>query len=88
MEKNYQQIEKKLRQNSRFIEKIFSFFRIFIGSFLRLKKRTKLNCNKRYKKCRLLTAKSWNVRGASHGPALMGSCLIICQMCLSCPPSG
>ena len=79
MEKNYQQIEKKLRQNSRFI---------FIGSLLRLKKRTKLNCNKRYKKCRLLTAKSWNVRGASHGPALMGSCLIICQMCLSCPPSG
>ena len=38
--------------------------------------------------CRLLTAKSQSVRGASRQPAFMGSCLAICQTCLPCPPSG
>ena len=37
---------------------------------------------------RMLTAKSRSVRGASHQPAFMGSCLTICQMCLPCPLSG
>ena len=37
--------------------------------------------------CRLLTAKSWSVRGASHQPAFMGSCLTISHKCLSCLPS-
>ena len=36
-------------------------------------------------KCRLLTAKSRSVRGASRQPASMGSMLTICQTCLPCP---
>ena len=35
--------------------------------------------------CRLLTAKTRNVRGASHQTGSMGSFLTICQPCLSCP---
>ena len=35
--------------------------------------------------CRLLTAKSRSVRGASCQPAFMGSCLTICPTCLPCP---
>ena len=35
---------------------------------------------------RLLTAKSLSVRGASHHPAFMVSCLTISQTRLSCPP--
>ena len=37
--------------------------------------------------CRLLTAKSHSARGASHQPALMSSCLTVCQTCLPCQPS-
>ena len=32
-------------------------------------------------------AKFWSVRGASHQPALMGSCLTISHTCLPCLPS-
>ena len=35
--------------------------------------------------CRLLTAKSRSVRGASRQPVSMGSCLTICPTCLPCP---
>ena len=35
--------------------------------------------------CRLLTAKSQSLRGASRQPDSMGSCLTICSTCLPCP---
>ena len=35
----------------------------------------------------IASAKSRNVRGASHQPALMGSCLTISHTCLTCLPS-
>ena len=38
--------------------------------------------------CRLLMAKSWNARGASHHSAFIASCLTVSQTCLPCQPSG
>ena len=35
--------------------------------------------------CRMLTAETWNVRGAYCQPASTGGFLNICQPCLSCP---
>ena len=35
--------------------------------------------------CGLLMARFQTVRGASHQPAFIGSCLTICQMHLPCP---
>ena len=35
----------------------------------------------------IASAKSWGVRGASHLPAFMGSCLTISHTCLLCLPS-
>ena len=36
---------------------------------------------------RIASAKSRSVRGASHQPVLMGSCLTISHTCLTCLPS-
>ena len=36
---------------------------------------------------RLLTAKSWSAKGASHQPAFMGNCLTFSYMYLPCPPT-
>ena len=36
----------------------------------------------------IASAKSRSVRGASHQPAFMSSCLTIGHMCLPCLPSG
>ena len=36
----------------------------------------------------IASAESRSVRGASHQPVFMGSCLAISHMCMSCLPSG
>ena len=35
----------------------------------------------------IASTKSWNVRGASHQPAFMTSCLTVSHTCLPCLPS-